>query len=207
MTRTTLWTMVAALFLTFSVAACGNESTRVDPKDDEEDPIQSSGPYSSDLIEVTDEIIAQFKKQKISENFRARYNDAPIIAVIRPQNDTRFPEVTQIFQENLVAELLGKTTRQECRFSQRDSDVQAEIAREKGEKETGERTDRTGRRTKLGADYFLKAKFSTLSVTDGEYESDTILYTFELIDTETDELIFKGKHLIKRVSEKSAVYR
>jgi hypothetical protein len=199
--------MLAALFLTFSVAACGNESTRVDPKDDEEDPIESSGPYSSDLIEVTDEVIAQFKKQKISDNFRARYNDAPIIAVIRPQNDTRFPEVTQIFQENLVAELLGRTSRQEVRFSQRDSDVQAEIAREKGEKEGGERTDRTGRRTKLGADYFLKAKFSTLSVTDGEYESDTILYTFELIDTETDELIFKGKHLIKRVSEKSAVYR
>lgn len=207
MTKTTLWSLLALLFLSMTVTACGKDSTRVDPKDDEEDPIQSSGPYSSDLLEVTDKIIEQFKKQKISENFRARYNDAPIIAVIRPQNDTRFPEVTQIFQENLVAELLGRTSRQEVRFSQRDSDVQAEIAREKGEKEGGERTDRTGRRTKLGADYFLKAKFSTLSMTDGEYESDSILYTFELIDTETDELIFKGKHLIKRVSSKSAVYR
>jgi hypothetical protein len=44
-------------------------------------------------------------------------------------------------------------------------------------------------------------------MTDGEYEDDTILYTFELIDTETDELIFKGGHKIRRVSEKSAVYR
>ncbi len=207
MTKTSILTLFVLLFLGVSVTACGNESTRVDPKDDEEDPIQSSGPYSSDLIEVTNEVVAQFKKKKISENFRARYNDAPIIAVIRPQNDTRFPEVTQIFQENLVAELLDRTERTEVRFSQRDSDVQAEIAKEKEAKETGDRTDRTGRRTKLGADYFLKAKFSTLSVTDGEYESDTILYTFELIDTETDELVFKGKHLIKRVSEKSAVYR
>ncbi|GIK53330.1 MAG: hypothetical protein BroJett014_23030 [Planctomycetota bacterium] len=207
MSKTSLLSLLILLFMGLSVTACGNESTRVDPEDDEEDPIQSSGPYSSDLIEVTNKVIEQFKKQKISDNFRARYNDAPIIAVIRPQNDTRFPEVTQIFQENLVAELLGRTTRQEVRFSQRDSDVQAEISKEKEAKEGGERTDRTGRRTKLGADYFLKAKFSSLSMTDGEYESDSILYTFELIDTETDELIFKGKHLIKRVSEKSAVYR
>ncbi|MCA8912912.1 MAG: hypothetical protein KDB82_14520 [Planctomycetes bacterium] len=202
---------IILLMLGFVATASGygtgcRQSTRVDLDDDEVGP-ESSGPYSSDLLEVTDEIADQVKKQKISERFIAKWNDPPIIAVIRPQNDTRFPEVTQIFRENLVAELMDRYTRDELRFSQRDSDVQEAVASEKEAKESGERTDRTGRRTKLGADYFLKAKFSTLSMTDGEYEDDTILYSFELIDTETDELIFKGRHLIRRVSEKSAVYR
>ena len=182
------------------------DSTRVDIDDDEVGP-ESSGPYARDLVEVTDVIVDKLKKQKISENFRAKWNDAPIVAVIRAQNDTRFPEVTQIFQQDLVTAMMERFTREQYRFSQRDSDVQAAVGAEKEAKESGERTDRTGRRTKLGADYFLKAKFSTLSMTDGEYEDDTILYTYELIDTETDELIFKGGHKIRRVSEKSAVYR
>ncbi|MCA8917844.1 MAG: hypothetical protein KDB68_05705 [Planctomycetes bacterium] len=199
------------LLIAFCVAASGvntgcRQSTRQDLDDDEVGP-ESSGPYARDLVEVTDEIADQIKKQKITERFIAKWGDAPIVAVIRPQNDTRFPEVSQIFQEDLVVELMDRYTRDELRFSQRDSDVQEAVSSEKEAKESGERTDRTGRRTKLGADYFLKAKFSTLSMTDGEYEDDTILYTFELIDTETDELIFKGGHKIRRVSEKSAVYR
>jgi len=202
---------IILLLLSFVVAASGagtgcRQSTREDLEDDEVGP-ESSGPYAADLLEVTDAIADQIKKQKITERFIAKWGDAPIIAVIRPQNDTRFPEVSQIFQEDLVVELMDRYTRDELRFSQRDSDVQEAVASEKEAKESGERTDRTGRRTKLGADYFLKAKFSTLSMTDGEYEDDTILYTFELIDTETDELIFKGGHKIRRVSEKSAVYR
>ncbi|MBZ0135638.1 MAG: penicillin-binding protein activator LpoB [Planctomycetes bacterium] len=203
--------LIILLMLGFVAAASGygtgcRQSTREDLDDDEVGP-ESSGPYSMDLLEVTDEIASQMEKQKITERFIAKYGEAPIIAVIRPQNDTRFPEVSQIFQEDLVVELMDRYTRDEMRFSQRDSDVQDAVAAEKEAKEGGERTDRTGRRTKLGADYFLKAKFSTLSMTDGEYEDDTILYTFELIDTETDELIFKGGHKIRRVSEKSAVYR
>lgn len=208
MNKFSIFSLLLALTVAFALSACGGKSTtRVDPKEDDEDPIESSGPYSSDLIEVTDKMVEQFKKQKVSENFRAEYKSAPIVAIIRPQNDTRFPEVTQIFQENLLSELLGRTTRAELRFVNRDSDVLDEVAKEKAMKEAGELTDRTGRRTKFGADYFMKAKFSTLSVTDGEFESDTILYTFELIDPETTEIVFKGRHLIKRVSEKSAVYR
>ncbi|MBE7490515.1 MAG: hypothetical protein HS108_01950 [Planctomycetes bacterium] len=205
--------LLAMLFLfTFctlaSTGATGcRQSTREDLKDDEVGP-ESSGPYAADLLEVTDVIVDKLKKQKISENFKAKYKgEPPIIAIIRPQNDTRFPEVTQIFQEDLLTAMMERFTRDQYRFSQRDSDVQSAIASEKEAKEAGERTDRTGRRTKLGADYFMKAKFSTLSMTDGQYEDDTILYTYELIDTETDELIFKGGHKIRRVSKKSAVYR
>ncbi len=204
--RFLLCLLVLFSFSALTTTGCGRQSTRVDIKDDEEGP-ESSGPYSADLVEVTDMMVEKLKKQKISENFQAKYKEPPIIAIIRPQNDTRFPEVTQIFQEDLLTAMMEKFTREQFRFSQRDSDVQTAVASEKEAKEAGERTDRTGRKTKLGADYFMKAKFSTLSMTDGKLEDDTILYTFELIDTETDELIFKGGHKIRRVSSKSAVYR
>jgi hypothetical protein len=44
-------------------------------------------------------------------------------------------------------------------------------------------------------------------VTDGREEEDTVKYSYELIDTETDELIFKGAMDIRRVAGASAVYR
>lgn len=199
------------MLLGFVVAASATntgcrQSTRVDVEDDEEGP-ESSGPYAADVKETTREIIEQLKKQKVLRSFESEYGEPPIVALITPENNTRFPEVTEFFQEDLLAALFDEFTREEIRFSQRDSDVQDAIAGEKEEKEAGERTDRTGRRTKLGADYFLKAKFTTLSMTDGELEDDTIKYSYELIDTETDELIFKGAHDIRRVSEASVVYR
>jgi hypothetical protein len=103
--------------------------------------------------------------------------------------------------------LMQAFTREELRISERDSDVQDAIAAEKEAKEAGERTDMTGRKTKLGAHYFLRARFSAISVTDGREEEDTVKYSYELIDTETDELIFKGAKDIRRVAGASAVYR
>ena len=40
MTKTSLLSLLLLLFMGLTITACGNESTRVDPKDDEEDPIQ-----------------------------------------------------------------------------------------------------------------------------------------------------------------------
>lgn len=199
--------MVLGMFLATSVTTSGcRGSTRVDVEDDTEGP-ESSGPYAADVKEVTREIISQLKKQKVLRTFEAEWGEPPIVALITPENNTRFPEVTEFFQEDLLFALMDEFTREEIRFSQRDTDVQESIAGEKEAKEAGERTDRTGRRTKLGADFFLKAKFTTLSMTDGNYEDDTIKYSYELIDTETDELLFKGAYDIRRVSKASVVYR
>src|SRR5690606_32446175 len=81
---------IILLLLSFVVAASGagtgcRQSTREDLEDDEVGP-ESSGPYAADLLEVTDEIADQIKKQKITERFIAKWGDAPIVAVIRPQN-------------------------------------------------------------------------------------------------------------------------
>lgn len=204
-----LFSLAAMLVFTAMASTGGTgcqQSTRESVNDDREGP-ERSGPYASDVKEVTAEVVAQLKKEKVLEAFRNKYKEPPIIALIRPKNETRFVEVVDFFQEDMLTALMGQFTREQIRFSTRDSDVQESIGNEKEAKEAGERTDRTGRKTKLGADYFLRARFSALSATDGSEEDDTVKYSYELIDTETDELIFKGAKDIRRVAGASAVYR
>jgi hypothetical protein len=204
-----LLSLVAMLGFSAFASAGGTgcqPSTRESVHDDREGP-ERSGPYASDVKEVTAKVINQLKKEKVLDAFRNKYKEPPIVALIRPKNETRFVEVVDFFQEDMLTALMENFNREQIRFSTRDSDVQESIGTEKEAKEAGERTDRTGRKTKLGADYFLRARFSAISVTDGREEEDTVKYSYELIDTETDELIFKGAMDIRRVAGASAVYR
>jgi hypothetical protein len=93
------------------------------------------------------------------------------------------------------------------RFVQRDSETLSEIEKEKLDKEAGEVTDRTGRRTRLGADFFIRAEFVALSRSDGKEEDDAIKYTYQFIDTETSEVLFRSSHDIRRVSSRKVIYR
>jgi len=202
---------IVLLLLSFVITASGistgcNQSTRRDVEDDEEG-VESSGPYAADVKEVTREVIEKLKKQKVIDRYIKKYGEPPILCLIRPQNDTTYPEVTGFFQEDMLTALLDEWTRDELRVAEREPDVLEAIAAEKEMKESGEVTDRTGRRTRLGADYFLKAQFTQLGMTDGETTDDTIKYSYELIDPETSEILFKGSHDIRRVSEATVVYR
>ncbi|MBK8208344.1 MAG: hypothetical protein IPK87_16335 [Planctomycetes bacterium] len=202
----TILMMIGFVALASGYGTGCRQSTKVDVEDDEEG-VEHSGPYAADAKEVTAYIVKEVKRQKLIENFKADYKEPPIVALITPTNNTRFPEITEYFQEDLLTALNEVFTRDQMRFVIRESEVLSEVEREKIEKEAGEYTDRTGRRTKLGADYFLRAKFTSLSVTDGETSDDTVKYSYEFIDTETSELIFKSSRDIRRVSDTNAVYR
>jgi hypothetical protein len=198
---------IVLLMVSFLVVATGcNQSTRRDVEDDE-DGLESSGPYAADVKEVTREVIEKIKKQKVIDRYIAKYGEPPILCLIRPQNDTTYPEVTAFFQEDMLTALMDEWTRDELRVAEREADVLEAIAAEKESKESGEVTDRTGRRTRLGADFFLKAQFTQLGMTDGETTDDTLKYSYELIDPETSEILFKGSHDIRRVSDANVVYR
>jgi hypothetical protein len=189
------------------LTGCGGpKSTRVDVRDDTVG-VQGSGPYAADAKEVTEMIVAQLRRQQVLEDFHAEWGEPPILVLLRPRNNTRFPEVTEFFQMDFRNELMNAFTRRELRIAMRDTYVLEEIAAEKEDKEAGEVTDRSGRRTRLGADFFVRANFVGLSATDGRQDDDTIKYTFEFVDAETSELLFAGDHDIRRVSERSAVYR
>jgi hypothetical protein len=202
-------TLVLALALgALLIAGCGGgggpRSTRVDVEDDTKGP-RHSGPYAADAVEVSREVVRQMRRQRVLERFFDEYGEPPIVALIRPVNETRFPEVTRFFQTDFVTALMENFTRDEIRIVERETE--REVIEEKERKEAGELTDRTGRRTRLGADFFIRAKFVSLSVTDGRQSDDTMKYTYQFIDAETTELIFQGDRTIRRVSSASAIHR
>src|SRR5690606_31880465 len=111
------------------------------------------------------------------------------------------------FTEDLLSELMESFTRRDIRFVDRRTQTLAEIEAEKAAKDAGEVTDRSGRRTRLGVDFFITAQFDALSATDGSQDDDTVKYTYQFVDAETSEVMFRSSYDIRRVSQKSAVYR
>jgi curli biogenesis system outer membrane secretion channel CsgG len=58
-----------------------------------------------------------------------------------------------------------------------------------------------------GADYFLTGKLQGLSTRTSKGTSDYVLYTFQLIDARTSEIIWAGDYEVKRQGLEDAVYR
>ncbi len=202
----TMMVLTGVMVLASGYGTGCQQSTREDVRDDEVGPA-GSGPYAGDAKEVTENIVREVKRQRVIEDFKAQYNEAPIVWVIRPVNKTRFVEVTDFFVADLMTALSETFPRSEMRFVQRDSETLSEIEKEKLDKEAGEVTDRTGRRTRLGADFFLRAEFVALSRTDGREEDDAVKYTYQFIDTETSEVLFRSSYDIRRVSDRKVIYR
>lgn len=199
--------MTVGLMLLSACGSSGGKSTRVDVRDDTKGP-QRSGPYAGDAKEVSEHMVQQIRRQQVVEDYKARWNDEPpIVVMIRPTNNTRFVEVTTFFTEDLLSELMESFTRRDIRFVDRRTQTLAEIEAEKAAKDAGEVTDRSGRRTRLGVDFFITAQFDALSATDGSQDDDTVKYTYQFVDAETSEVMFRSSYDIRRVSQKSAVYR
>lgn len=199
--------MTVGLMLLSACGSSGGKSTRVDVRDDTKGP-QRSGPYAGDAKEVSEHMVQQIRRQQVVEDYKARWNDEPpIVVMIRPTNNTRFVEVTTFFTEDLLSELMESFTRRDIGFVDRRTQTLAEIEAEKAAKDAGEVTDRSGRRTRLGVDFFITAQFDALSATDGSQDDDTVKYTYQFVDAETSEVMFRSSYDIRRVSQKSAVYR
>lgn len=203
-------TVVLMMLAFLAVSACGSgssRSTRVGVGDDTKGPQRTAG-YAGDAKEVSAHMLQQLKRQQVIENYKAKWNnEPPIVFMVRPVNNTRFVEMAQFFVEDLVSEFFEGFTREDLRFTDRSTQTLAEIEAEKAAKEAGEVTDRSGRRTRLGADFIITARFDALSATDGRQDDDTIKYTYQFVDAETSEVMFRSSYDIRRVSSKAAAYR
>ncbi|MBU6400230.1 MAG: penicillin-binding protein activator LpoB, partial [Verrucomicrobia bacterium] len=58
-----------------------------------------------------------------------------------------------------------------------------------------------------GADFFLTGKLDGLSTSTSQGRSDYILYTFQLIDARTSDIIWEDSAEIKKQGLEDAVYR
>jgi PBP1b-binding outer membrane lipoprotein LpoB len=164
--------------------------------------VAGTGIESQDLVAVTDKMARNI----LSIPEIANAPTTPRIALDPVVNDTRFPMNKDIFNDRIRIELnrhsLGKV-----RFLARDR-MQA-LERERELKQTGQVTASADPSITefRGADYFLTGKLSGMTTKTSAGTSDYVLYSFQLIDARTSEIVWEDSAEIKKQGLEDAAYR
>ena len=169
---------------------------------DERGFVAGTGIESQDLVAVTDRMTRSILG--IPEIARAQV--APRIVLDPVINDTRFPINKDIFNDRIRIELNRHATGR-VRFLARDR--MATLERERELKQTGQVTASADPNVTefRGADYFLTGKLSGMTTRTSAGTSDYVLYSFQLIDARTSEIVWEDSAEIKKQGLEDAAYR
>ena len=169
---------------------------------DEKGFVAGTGIESQDLVRVTDKMARQI----LDVPEIARSTTAPRIIVEPVINGTRFPIDKDIFLTSIRTKLNEKAAGK-VRFLARDQ--MAALQKERDLKLSGQVTSSSD--PKLiefrGADYILTGKLQGISTATSQGKSDYILYSFQLVDVRTSEIVFDGSDEIKKQGQEDAAYR
>jgi PBP1b-binding outer membrane lipoprotein LpoB len=204
------------LFTSFSIvtvgavlAGCASSGVRnpsgvpvTEMRPDERGFVAGTGVESQDLVAVTDKMARSILG--IPEIAHAQ--GTPRIVLQPVNNDTRFPINKDIFLTRIRTQLNSKSMNK-VRFLARDQ--MAALEKERELKQTGQVTSSSDPRVNefKGADYFLTGKLSGMSTRTSAGTSDYILYSFQLIDVRTSDIIWEDSAEIKKQGLEDAVYR
>lgn len=169
---------------------------------DERGFVAGTGIESQDLVNVTDRMVRSILG--IPEIARAQ---TPPRVVLDPVvNDTRFPLNKDIFTDRIRIELNRHATGR-VRFLARDR--MSTLERERELKQTGQVTASADPNVTefRGADYFLTGKLSGMTTRTSAGTSDYVLYSFQLIDARTSEIVWEDAEEIKKQGLEDAAYR
>jgi PBP1b-binding outer membrane lipoprotein LpoB len=171
-------------------------------KADERGFVAGTGVESQDLVAVTDKMVRGILG--IPEIAHAAAT--PRIVLSPVINETRFPINKDIFLTRIRAELNEKATGR-VRFLARDQ--MAALEHERDLKQSGAVTSSSDPHVVefKGADYFLTGKLQGLTTKTSQGTSDYILYSFQLIDARTTEIIWESSAEIKKQGLEDAAYR
>ena len=171
-------------------------------KADERGFVAGTGVESQDLVRVADKMARGIVG--IPQVVRAQ--GTPRVVLDPVVNETRFPINKDIFLTRIRAQLNSQAAGKVI-FLARDR--MATLERERDLKRSGQLT--TGSDPNVvefkGADFFLTGKLSSLTTRSSKGVSDYILYTFQLIDARTSDIIWEGFEEIKKQGLEDAVYR
>jgi PBP1b-binding outer membrane lipoprotein LpoB len=169
---------------------------------DERGFVAGTGVESQDLVTVADKMARSILN--IPEISRAQ--TPPRIVVLPVVNETRFPIAKDIFVDKVRIEL-NKNSQGRVRFLARDTMPTLEQEREA--KRTGAVTSSSDPKAQefKGADYFLKGKLQGMSTRTTSGTSDYVLYSFQLVDARTSEIIWEDASDIKKQGLEDAAYR
>ena len=169
---------------------------------DEQGFVAGTGVESQDLVAVTDKmarsILATPEIQKAQ--------GLPRVVLLPVENQTRFAFNKDIFLDRIRVQLNSKA-QGKVRFLARDRMEALEKEREM--KRAGQLTSSSDPVVQefKGADFFLTGKLSGMTTKARAGTSDYILYTFQLIDPRTSDIIWEDSAEIKKQGTEDAAYR
>ena len=130
----------------------------------------------------------------------------PRIALLPVKNETRFAINKEIFLKEIRTALNEKAAGK-ILFLARDR--MAELEKEREMKQSGQVTSSTDPNVNQfkGADYMLTGELTGLTTRMSAGTSDYILYSFQLLDPNTSDILWEGSHRIKKQGLEDAAYR
>jgi PBP1b-binding outer membrane lipoprotein LpoB len=209
MKRLNFLTLFSALAAAGLVAGCASSGVKnpsgvgvTQMRPDEQGFVAGTGVESQDLVMVTDKMA----KSILTTPQIASAQGTPRVVLDPVENATRFPINKDIFLTRIRAELNSKA-RGKVIFLARDR--MAALEKEKQMKQSGQVTSSSDPNLVefKGADFFLTGKLSGLSTRTSKGTSDYILYTFQLIDARTSDIIWEDSAEIKKQGLEDAAYR
>jgi PBP1b-binding outer membrane lipoprotein LpoB len=169
---------------------------------DERGFVAGTGVESQDLVAVTDKMARSILG--VPEISRAQ--TTPRIVLNPVSNETRFPINKDIFLTRIRTQLNSKANGR-VRFLARDQMPALEA--ERNAKRQGSVTASSDPNVQefKGADYFLTGKLQGMSTRTSKGTSDYILYSFQLVDARTSEIVWEDSAEIKKQGLEDAAYR
>lgn len=169
---------------------------------DEQGFVAGTGVESQDLVAVTDKMARSILA--IPEILKAQ--GLPRVVLLPVENQTRFAFNKDIFLDRIRVQLNSKA-QGKVRFLARDRMEALEKEREM--KRAGQLTSSSDPVVQefKGADFFLTGKLSGMTTKARAGTSDYILYTFQLIDPRTSDIIWEDSAEIKKQGTEDAAYR
>lgn len=171
-------------------------------KADERGFVAGTGVESQDLVTVTDKMARSI----LSVPAIARAQTPPRIVLDPVKNETRFPINKDIFNDRIRIQLNSKATGRVIFLARDRMDV---LERERNLKQSGQVTASADPSVVefKGADFFLTGKLAGLTTKTSQGTSDYILYSFQLIDARTSEIVWEDSAEIKKQGLEDAAYR
>ncbi len=209
MTTSSRFVCAGLLATTAFIAGCATAGVQnpsgvpvTEMRPDEKGFVGGTGIESQDLVAVTDKMARSI----LSVPDIAQAKAAPYIVIDPVQNDTRFPINKDLFTDRIRIQLNSKATGR-VRFLARDR-MQA-LEHERQLKQSGQVTASADPNVVefRGADYFLTGKLGGLTTRTSQGTSDYVLYSFQLINARTSEIVWEDSAEIKKQGLEDAAYR
>ncbi|HWI59918.1 MAG TPA: penicillin-binding protein activator LpoB [Bacillota bacterium] len=200
---------LAALAVVGLMSGCASSGVKnpsgvpvTEMRPDERGFVAGTGVESQDLVAVTDKMARSI----LTTPQITAAQGVPRVVLDPVINETRFPISKDIFLSRIRAQLNSRA-QGKVMFLARER--MATLERERQMKQSGQVTSSSDPNVVefKGADFFLTGKLQGLSTRTSAGTSDYILYTFQLVDARTSDIIWEDSAEIKKQGLEDAAYR